>query len=524
MLESSHLLSHSSRGLGRSPLKAKTGVRIPYGALKTTHSVIPHTSDYKIIFLLFVGLSTLYFATVSGITSSNDGSHYALTRTLVENHHFTLDQFDDYAEGNDIAIKDGRLYSDRPPGTAFVTTPFYWIGSFLPAPLSPLPSRHDAGNPRLLYVMLLPVWAGAGTAVFLYLLLRHYHLSTQAALTAVLFFALGTAHWKYSTVLFSHALSSFLVTLSLFLILYIFTSHVSRFTFHTSRFTLGFLLGLAVVVEYSNALLAVLAVGYVVWQIRPFSIRAIFQSLFPIAIGATPPALFLAYYNSVNFGSPFTLSYAYAVNYEWAARFSTTFNYPLLAGLKALVWWGEGGGWCGGPPCLNQGIFLLSPILLLTLPGLYFALRSSLLRPHRLFVLAIFTIYLLLFAKHQTSHGFTADGRYLVPFLGLLSVPLAFCLEQSLFHFSKSAGQPLWNLLIYGLFFLSVHNILWHIGFSYNYTLDLTQFSNLAASPANWAYFFQHIFPNAANLPLLWLLEGAGLLLVVLGRYAKMPR
>ena len=32
---------------------------------------------------------------------------------------------------------------------------FYTLGNYLPDPLTPLPSRHDAENPRLLYVMLL---------------------------------------------------------------------------------------------------------------------------------------------------------------------------------------------------------------------------------------------------------------------------------------------------------------------------------------------------------------------------------
>ncbi|MEJ2750188.1 MAG: hypothetical protein P8183_20115, partial [Anaerolineae bacterium] len=55
-------------------------------------------NDWLVAIVLFVGLSSLYFATVSGITSSNDGSHYALTRTMAENHTFALKQFDDYAE------------------------------------------------------------------------------------------------------------------------------------------------------------------------------------------------------------------------------------------------------------------------------------------------------------------------------------------------------------------------------------------------------------------------------------------
>ena len=84
-------------------------------------------------------LSSVYYATASGITSSNDGSHYALMRTMVENRTFALQQFDDYAEGNDVAItEDGRLFSDRPPGTALAGVLFYLAGGALPEPLQRL--------------------------------------------------------------------------------------------------------------------------------------------------------------------------------------------------------------------------------------------------------------------------------------------------------------------------------------------------------------------------------------------------
>ena len=72
-------------------------------------------------------------------------------------------------------------------------------------------------TPRLTYVIMLPALAGAGTVVILYALLRLLTLSRAASVTAVLMFGLGTVHWKYSSVLFSHALSSFLVTAAFYL-------------------------------------------------------------------------------------------------------------------------------------------------------------------------------------------------------------------------------------------------------------------------------------------------------------------
>lgn len=461
--------------------------------------------EWVTLILLFVGLSSFYFATVSGITSSNDGSHYALARTMAENHTFALKQFDDYAEGNDVAIRDGVLYSDRPPGTAVLATLFYTLGRLLPDPLAPLPSRHDADNPRLLYVLLLPVWAGAGTAVLLYLFLRGQGVTRAAAVTAVLMFSLGTAQWKYSTVLFSHALSGFLVMLAVFLAVRAAPS--SRW----GRYLLlGFVLGFAVLVEYSNGLLVVIVGLFLVTGIRPFTPRRILTVMGPFVAGGLVPAAFLAYYNNANFGGPFTLSYAYAVNYPWASSFFSTFSWPLLPGLRALLIWGEGGGWCDSV-CVNQGLFLLSPVMLLALPGLWPYFRRAQVRRQFWLTNAVFVVYLLLFAKHFTSHGFTGDGRYLVPFLSFLAIPLAYTLDWSLAQFHKPGRQLVLTGLIFGLFFLSWRNMFLHIGFSYNYHLDLSQLSRMIASPQNWRYLGRAVFRNIGNLPLLWLLEGLGL-------------
>jgi 4-amino-4-deoxy-L-arabinose transferase-like glycosyltransferase len=459
----------------------------------------PRLSDRLVALLLFAGISALYFLTLSGITSSNDGSHYALLRTMVENRAFTLNQFDDFAEGNDIAITpDGRLFSDRPPGTAVTAIPFYLIGGLLPDAPHPPPSRHDAENPRLIYVLLLPVLAGAGTAVILYGLLRRLRVGQTAAILAVLFFALGTAQWKYSTVLFSHALSGFLVAASVALTLNLADAPGSR---PWQYLLLGLLLGGAVVTEYSNALVVVVLGIY--WLVVSWP-RARWHPLVtvvPWAVGGLVAVAFLAFYNTVNFGGPLTLSYAYAVNYPWAGSFLTTFNYPLWPGLRALLVWGEGGGWCGGPPCINQGLTLLSPVLLLALPGL----RPYHGRNRAWFWLttALFLIYLLLFARHQTSHGFTADGRYLVPFLGLLVLPLGFTLDWILSPGRSEATRAAGLLVAFGLLFLSVRNMAVHIGLSYNYTLDLGAWGDLAAAPGAWSAALGAIFPNAANWPML---------------------
>jgi hypothetical protein len=159
----------------------------------------------------------------------------------------------------------------------------------------------------------------------------------------------------------------------------------------------------------------------------------------------------------------------------------------------------------------------------LALPGFILYYRHA----RRAFVLttAVFLTYLFLFATHRTSHGFTADGRYLVPFISLLTIPIAYTI---VWIRSIQSTQPVWHslltLMAYGLFFLSLYNMLFHIGFSYNYNLKLDQLSELIAAPQNWRYLASQLFRNTRNLPLLWLLEGVVLLLTLGWHRLKVTR
>ena len=459
-------------------------------------------SDQVVVLLLLVAFSSLYFATTSGITCSNDGSHYALTRAIAEEARFTIGSYDDYAEGNDVARRDGRLYSDRPPGTALVASSFYTLGGLLPDPLVRLPSRHDAANPRLLYTMLVPVLAGSAALGLVYLILRELGVSVYAALTTVAALGLGTVHWKYSTVLFSHALSGFLVVLALYL-----TTRLTQQTLPQRPWSavLGFVVGSAVVVEYSNALLVV-AVGIYLWMaLDQSSVRDRTARIGLFVLGGLLPAAFLGFYNTVNFGNPFSLSYDYAVNYPWAGNLTETFSFPIGRGLLAMLYWGAGGGWCN-PTCYNRGIFLLSPVLLLSLLGIVPFFRRS--RRFASLAIGLFLVYLIIFSMHRTFHGFTADSRYLTPFLALWILPLACFVERIDRHHRPPTWRALVALVFYGLLFLSVRNAFLHIGTSYNYALDLGALDSLVASPANWSYALGIVFPNTRNLPLLWLFEG----------------
>ncbi len=144
-------------------------------------------------------------------------------------------------------------------------------------------------------------------------------------------------------------------------------------------------------------------------------------------------------------------------------------------------------------------------------------------------MMGLFLIYLFLFAKHHTSHGFTADGRYLMPFIGLLVPALGFALDWLLtlrnrvwrtgVRSEKLGFHAPLPLLVYGLSFLSLGNQARHIATSFNYTFDPAQLQLPLARPENWASFLGSLFPNAANWPLLILpLAAVGLMAFILHR------
>src|SRR5689334_12524311 len=97
-------------------------------------------TDKRIAIALFIVVSSVYFATMIGVTSSNDGSHYALVRAIIDRHNFEISPYLDFTEHQDYALRGDLRFSDRPPGTALVASPLYALSTFLPAPLKQPPS------------------------------------------------------------------------------------------------------------------------------------------------------------------------------------------------------------------------------------------------------------------------------------------------------------------------------------------------------------------------------------------------
>ncbi len=369
-----------------------------------------------------------------GIISTNDGSHYALTKAIAADGTVRIDAYVNYAaiqpsrgtptadDYRDLSYYDGHFYSDRPPGTAFLAVPFYWLGEAVGG----LSGRRDLDFP-LRYVTMLPPLLGAATALALALLARGLGVGWPAAVATAASGALTTLILKYSTLLYSHIAAAALVTGALAAIL------LAERHARWRRWLLalgGVLLGYSAVAEYPNLLLIAPVGLYLLWRWRwgsgapPANLpqrkdRRRLPVLFSFAWGWLGPIALLLGYNWAVFGRPWHTSYTYQYYFTWSRSFATTYIVQpgyILGGLRWLL---------VGP----SGLFAITPALVLALWGLWLLARRS---PARaLLLLGVVLVILLPTSAHRTYQGGgSRDTRYLLAIVPALIAPLALWFER----------------------------------------------------------------------------------------------
>jgi hypothetical protein len=300
----------------------------------------------------------------------------------------------------DLSEKDGRVFSNKAPGVAFLGLPGYAAARAIFGPASANSLRPGLTLMRLLSSTL--------PALLLALVLRGAALrfgATPARASfagAMLLFA--TPLFAYGLLLFSHAL----VAACLFGAWAAFFAPGSGAPARRDAVG-GALLGLAVLAEYPAAIPAAIIV---LTAALPAPRRFV-----SIAAGALPFAAALVAYDTVCFGSPFALS----SSFERSDAF------------RGLAGHGLFGIGVPSPEVLlrllldpSKGLLVLTPLLLVW-PFAFRAARSRVGGGGALALALVPLALLLLYAGYPNWHGgFTVGARYLVAALPFLVFPLAF--------------------------------------------------------------------------------------------------
>jgi hypothetical protein len=370
----------------------------------------------KDAFLVFV-LLTFLFAYFYEDTGANGNSRIGLIFAAVQEHRLTIDSFHATPDlrTKDKAFYYGHYYSDKAIGSSIVGYIFY-----LPMYLVMQIFNFSMKMRQIKYLLVLFSIAipSAFTGSLMYVLAKYISGSKLKAYIVTMCIFLGTMYFPYSTLFYGHPLAASLLFCAFFLIFRLKTRPELRHS-KIDLFLIGFLLGFSIITEYPTILIVLVLVIYYFYIVMDqWSWRGFLSKAIPPAIGGLIPLLLLFAYNDAIFGNPFLVTYSHVSN--------PFFSENMSQGLSGIAW--------PRPIVMYystlfpaNGLFWQSPVLLMSLVGVYFMLRNKQYRAEAIIFIVIFISYVALISGYYLWWGGYAFGpRHLIPMLPFFALPLLF--------------------------------------------------------------------------------------------------
>lgn len=365
-----------------------------------------------------VVLFVFYAASIPGIRLANEGSHYALVRSLADGN-VSIDTHVAYARRIDLATRDRHSYSNKAPGTAALALPLYLAGQAVAGPdaehrpvAPPQTKRRSPSNLRVppaeeFAASLVEPIAGVALVVLSFLFARALGAATAPAWGVAFAIGLGTMVWRYSTQVFAHVPAAAALMAAMVLAVKLIDGGSRRLAA-----ALGFALGCAVAIDYPTALPAA-AITIVVLVSRG---RRAPGDVAALAAGAALPVTLLALYQWRAFGSPFSPSYHFD-RHVYARSFGTAYSEPVTNVWRLLF---DG----------RRGLVPWNPLLVLAPFGIVSLWRTG--RRYAALVLAAAVPLLLVQGMYREWFGGgTQDSRFLITVIPILVAPAAVLISRA---------------------------------------------------------------------------------------------
>ncbi len=342
-----------------------------------------------------------------------------MVSALVKKHTVAITDYIDYTGHVDYATKDGKLYSDRLPGTALLMIPFFAFGNLLEFLHLNVLSTHVPIQE--VTVILLSNMSGVLGVLFLFLLYRRFNFSFNLSILLATVFALCTLNWQEATHVFSHAPSMCFVLMAFYFL--IISSGINTKQFYLFVFLLAY----STVIELQNCLLFIPALVYSI-QTKKLIVTNFSQNIKPILISVfivVGTISILLVYNYAAFGELTLKSNKYNPAFPEEKYFITSLSGNFMKGLDLLftnflnkeVWFNLELGTKNDIP----GLFVTTPILLLSFLGFFYFFSKK--PKEALLYSSIILINILIAAFHKTvliRHVFTITPFFFFPVVFLV--------------------------------------------------------------------------------------------------------
>lgn len=346
---------------------------------------------------------------------SNAGTHLYLTVSILDRGTLNIDPF--HLDTVDLAGANGHFYADKAPGLSLLALPFYAILKLVLAHgQSYLPLLH-AESPitdweRYILAVIFDALPTGIIAALLYRFMQRMGVARGWCAALGLTYGLGTIARPYASVFFSHQFTAALCFGAFYLLYRLRKGELD------DRFALlvGLLLGYSLISEYPTALI-VAALGVYLVTMPGLTRERLVRLLAYIGIAMVPSFIIEAVYNSLAFGSPLALGYNHLAGPEIFQKGQAQGLFGVTYPHLDAIW-----GTTFSP---YRGIFLLSPVLLLAIPGGIKLVRRVGWRAEGWLCAAIGTSYFLFnFSYFAWDGGASMGPRQILPCLPFLMIPI----------------------------------------------------------------------------------------------------
>ena len=358
--------------------------------------------DKKIALALFVLLwgTFIYFAHGGGW---GPNAQFDLMRAVVEKRTFRIDEY--AANTGDWAKVGDRLYINKNPGASFLAVPAYFLLHLLwRDPFASFTGLQIASHFIGAFSFAL---LAAIAAALLFLFLRFF-TSRTVSIVLTLSYALGSMNLSNA----SHFNTGIIVSSSYIIAafaIWMMPAHAEKGSkFPVPAVIAGFACGFAVLTEMTAVFGAAILFAVLICRVR--RVRAWLWFL----AGAVPPLILLACYNLSVTGRVLSSVYIYENPiFRHPDAFMGVFQAPSISVLY----------WITLHPI--RGLIWVSPVLLLTAPGLFFLWKKKETRALAILCGGMIAVYLLFNMSFIAwDGGWCVGPRYLAPAMPFFFLPL----------------------------------------------------------------------------------------------------